>query len=257
MTSSDMHIHLFAGTLPISYRDEGAGRPYLVLHGGAGPLSVWMLASALKENHRVITPTHPGFAGQPRPDWFHRPADLVLAYLALLEQLDLRDVVIIGNSFGGWLAVEMALRRSERIAGVVLLNAVGVDTGSPDKSIVDPMKLSPAEVAAKAFHDPGRYALTPTTPEAAAMMQANQKTLRIYAGEPFMHDPTLYERLAGMPVPSQFIWGASDQIVDVAYGRRFAEKMPQSSFVIVQNAGHFPHIEQLEHVAALIDHSWS
>jgi pimeloyl-ACP methyl ester carboxylesterase len=253
MTSSDMHTDLFAGTLPLSYQDEGAGRPYLVLHGGAGPQSVRVLASALKDTHRVITPTHPGFAGQPRPDWCCRPGDLVLAYLALLEQLDLRDVIVIGNSFGGWLAVEMALRRSERIAGVSLLNAVGI-AASAHKPIVDPMKLAPAEVAAKAFHDPARYALTPATPEAAAMMAANQKTLRIYAGEPFMHDPTLYERLPEMPVPSQCIWGASDQIVDVDYGRRFAEKMPQSSFVIVQNAGHFPHIEQLEHVAALIDH---
>lgn len=256
MSSSEVQTSLFAGTLPVSYHDEGAGRSYLVLHGGAGPLSVRGLASALSATHRVITPTHPGFAGQARPDWFCRPADLVLAYLALLERLDLRDVVVIGNSFGGWLAVEMALRCSERITGVALLNAAGIDTGSPDKHIVDPMKLSPAEVASKAFHDPGRYALTPTTPEAAAAMAANQKTLRVYAGEPFMHDPGLYERLAGMPVPSQVIWGISDRIVDVEYGRRFAEKMPQSSFVVVPDAGHFPHIEQLEQVAGLIANVW-
>lgn len=256
MAALEVQTSVFAGTLPIAYRDEGVGRPYLMLHGGAGPLSIQGLATKLKETHRVVTPTHPGFAGHARPDWFCRPADLVLAYLALVEQLDLRNVVVIGNSFGGWLAVEMALRCSERITGVSLLNPVGIDTGSSDKHILDPMKLPPAEIAAKAFHDPARYALTPTTPEAAAMMAANQKTLRLYAGEPFMHDPTLYARLTGMPVPSQLIWGISDQIVDVEYGRRFAEKMPQSRFVMVPEAGHFPHIEQLDHVTALINDFW-
>ncbi|WP_437625690.1 alpha/beta fold hydrolase [Sorangium sp. So ce1151] len=65
----------------------------------------------------------------------------MLTYLALLDMLDVSDVVLVGNSFGGWLAAEMALRRSRRVASVALLNAVGIDTGSPARTIVDPMTV--------------------------------------------------------------------------------------------------------------------
>lgn len=247
------HRLLLAETLELSFSDNGAGRPYLLLHGGAGPQSMNGLGAALQKSNRSIVPIHPGFAGKPRPEWFTRISDLALAYLALLERLELQNVVIVGNSVGGWIAADMALRHSPRIAGIVLLNACGIDTGSPTKHIVDPMKLAPAERAALAFHDPARYAIVPTTPEALAEMAANQSTLRIYAGEPFMHDPSLHARLSRMPVPSLVIWGESDGIVDIAYGQRFAAAMPNSRFNIVPQAGHFPQIEQLDKVVEWIE----
>jgi pimeloyl-ACP methyl ester carboxylesterase len=247
------NLLLFAETLELSFSDNGAGRPYLLLHGGAGPQSLNGLAAALQKSHRSIVPIHPGFAGKARPDWFGRISDLALAYLTLLERLDLQDVIIVGNSVGGWITAEMALRNSPRVAGIVLLNACGIDTGSPSKHIVDPMKLAPAERAALTFHDAARYAIAPTTPEALAQMTENQNTLRVYAGEPFMHDPSLHARLSRMRVPSHVIWGESDGIVDIAYGQRFAAAMPHSRFDIVSQAGHFPHIEQLDKVVGLID----
>src|SRR5690349_8051245 len=101
---SKKSVKLFAETLEIHFAYGGTGRPYVILHGGAGPGSVATLADALTESGSVITPTHPGFDGQPRPEWFSTVDELALAYLALLDQLDLRDVVIVGNSVGGWIA---------------------------------------------------------------------------------------------------------------------------------------------------------
>jgi pimeloyl-ACP methyl ester carboxylesterase len=253
MEQASEHVNLFAETLPLAYRDIGQGRPYLILHGGAGPNSVGGLAGALAANSRTIVPTHPGFAGEPRPDWLSTVPDLAQAYLGLLERLDLRDVIVIGNSIGGWIAAEMALRKSLRVAGIVLLNPVGIDTGSPDKQIVDPLNVSPAERAKLAFHDPARYAIIPAGPEAAAAMAANQQTLRVYAGAPFMHDPGLRARLNDMVSPALVIWGESDGIVDVDYGRQFAASMPGCRFALLPEAGHFPHIEQLDKVVGLID----
>jgi len=236
----------------LAVTDQGQGQTYLVLHGGAGPLSVAGLTAALSNHARAVTPIHPGFASQPRPQWFHRVSDIALAYVALLEKLDLHNVIVIGNSIGGWIAAEMALRKSPRVAGIMLLNAAGIDTGSPDRKIVDPMAISPAERTALAFHDPVRYGIAPTTPEALAAMQANQQTLRVYAGEPFMHDPTLRARLADIDVPAMVVWGESDRIVDTDYGRLFAHSIPGATFEGVKEAGHFPHIEQLQKVLELI-----
>lgn len=238
---------LFSGTLPIAFTERGRGdTTYVLLHGGAGPRSMLALAESLPG--RVIVPTHPGFDGTARPSWLARPADLVLAYLALLDALAADRVVVVGNSFGGWLAAELGLRGSPRIAKVALLNAVGIASG--DRPIVDPGKLPPAERAAFAFHDPARFASTLVTPEAAPHLAANQEALRVYAGSPFMHDPTLAGRLAALAVPALVLWGESDRIVDVAYGQRFAASMPGARFEVVPAAGHFPHIEQRELVAA-------
>jgi pimeloyl-ACP methyl ester carboxylesterase len=251
MNQQVKHVQLFGETLSLAVTDQGQGQTYLVLHGGAGPQSVAGLTAALSSNARTITPIHPGFAAQLRPQWFHRVGDLALAYIALLEKLDLHDVIVIGNSIGGWIAAEMAVRKSPRVAGIMLLNAVGIDTGSPDKKIADPMAVSLAERAGMAFHDPARYAILPTTPEALAMMQANQQTLRVYSGEPFMYDPSLRARLADIDIPATVIWGESDRIADVDYGRLFAHSIPGASFELVNEAGHFPHIEQLEKVIEL------
>lgn len=243
-----MQISLLADRLTLTYKAQGSGRPYLLLHGGAGPQSMAGLAAALSANGHVVAPVHPGFAGTSRPDWFNRIPDLATAYLALIEALSLEDVVLVGNSIGGWIAAEMALRASPRISAMVLLNACGIEGG-----IADPMKLEPRKRAACAFHDPARYALIPDTPEAAAAMAANQQTLRVYAGEPFMHDPALRGRLSALALPSVVVWGESDRIVDLDYGRRFAQAIPDARFVPVPEAGHFPQIEQLDRVMELIE----
>jgi pimeloyl-ACP methyl ester carboxylesterase len=242
----------FSETLRLALIDQGEGRAFLILHGGAGPASVSKLADALSKTARVVVPIHPGFNGEPRPDRFTRVDDLALAYLALIERLNLSNLVLVGNSVGGWIAAEMALRKSPRLAGIVLLNAVGIDTGSADLAIVDPMKLAPEERLALSFHDPKRFAIAPSGPDAAAVMADNQRALRVYAGAPFMHDPSLRSRLAQMPIPAMVAWGESDRIVEVDYGRLYAASMPSASFVVVPEAGHFPQIEQLDEVIRLI-----
>jgi pimeloyl-ACP methyl ester carboxylesterase len=252
MSARKQEVELFSETLRLSFTDQGEGRPFLLLHGGAGPASMSGLGGVLSKNARALIPTHPGFNGQPRPDSFARIDDLVLAYLALIERLDLKNVVVVGNSVGGWIAAELALRKSPRIVGIVLLNAVGIDTGDTGSSIVDPMKLEPAERAAMSFHAPDRFAIVPSGPEAAAAMANNQRTLRVYAGEPFMHEPTLRSRLAQISVPALIAWGESDRIVDVNYGRLYASSIPGARFELISEAAHFPQIERLDEVVRLI-----
>ncbi|MFZ1867187.1 MAG: alpha/beta fold hydrolase [Steroidobacteraceae bacterium] len=153
---------------------------------------------------------------------------------------------------GGWLAAELALRHSPRIRSIVLIDACGIDPGPGNAAIVNPMSVPPAERGALAFHDPRRFASAPQTPEALAAMTANQNATMTYAGEPFMHDPGLKERLAQIRIPTLFLWGANDRIVTPAYGRRFANSIPHARFELVDDAGHFPQIEQLAAVLALV-----
>lgn len=243
---------LFADALPIAWYEMGSGRPTLLLHGGAGPGSMMGLATGLAaRGRRAIIPVYPGFDGEPRPSWFHRIDDLAIMALALIEWLEIGDVSLIGNSVGGWLAIETGLRRSPRIAEQVIIDAVGLDPTPEGGGIVDPATLPPALLLAHSFHDPSR-ALVPRDAAAATTMANNQRALRVYAGEPFMHDPSLRGRLSSVNIPTLVLWGESDRIVTPAYGQQFATLIPHARMQSIAAAGHFPQIEQLDDVLAAI-----
>jgi pimeloyl-ACP methyl ester carboxylesterase len=237
----------YADDLEVTVDQQGDGRPVLLLHGGGGPPSMGPLPSALSADFEVIAPVHPGFAGTPRPDWYDGIDDIALSYLQLLKHRDLRDVLVIGSSIGGWIASEMAVREHERITGTALLNAVGIKVEGIE--LADFFSLTPQELSAYAFHDPAA-APDPTQlpPQARDIQAANAATLAVYARKPYMHDPKLRRRLALVPTPVAVIWGESDQIAPEPYGRAYAASFPDSRFEPIPQAGHLPHLEQPDQV---------
>ena len=94
--------------LSITLTEAGTGRPVLILHGGGGPFTVAGIADHLAATMHTITPTHPGWNGTERPDWLVGISDLAQAYLDYLGSDDLRDVLVIGSSLGGWIAATSA-----------------------------------------------------------------------------------------------------------------------------------------------------
>jgi pimeloyl-ACP methyl ester carboxylesterase len=92
------------GPVEISLDDAGEGRPYLLLHGGGGPDTMSRFGQRFAESRsaRVIVPTHPGFAATTRPEKLDTIRRLAALYIALLDDLDLGDVTVIGiQSAGG------------------------------------------------------------------------------------------------------------------------------------------------------------
>lgn len=232
--------------------DRGAGRPVMVLHGGGGPMSVLGLATALAERARVLTPTVPGFDGTPRPDACRTIADVATRDLEVLAERDLHDVVLVGSSVGGWIATEMALQdQDRRVAGIVLVNAVGIEV--PGHPIRDISGLPLDEIADYSYADPDRFRIDPTTLPAARRetMAANAAVFADYAGDPYMHDPTLLGRLTDISVPAAVVWGEADRIVDIDYGRAYARALG-APFTVVHDAGHLPHLEQPDATLAAI-----
>ena len=202
----------------------------------------------------TITPTHPGWDGTVRPQWLTSMEELAAVYAGYLNQDDLQDVLVICSSIGGWIAAEMAARDDAgRITGLVLIDAVGVEVaGEP---IRDFFALDARGVAQYTFHDADRYYVDPATltPEQAARQQANMATMRVLAGDPYMHDPGLRDRLARLQVPALLIWGDSDRIATPAYGKAYATAFPDARFEIVHDAGHLPQLEQPGVTMSLID----
>jgi pimeloyl-ACP methyl ester carboxylesterase len=232
--------------------ESGAGRPVLLLHGGGGPFTTALLAQHLAETAHVIAPTHPGFNGTPRDESITSVRALADAYAQYLIDQDLRDVLVVGSSMGGWLAAELALgSAADRIGGIVLINAAGIAVeGHPIRDISG---MTPPELAQWSFHDPSNLKLPAPTPEGLAIAQGNAAALAALAGKPYMHDPSLLGRLGGIHTPALVIWGASDRVVDADYGRAYAAAIPGASFTLIPNAGHLPYLENAPAVFAALD----
>jgi pimeloyl-ACP methyl ester carboxylesterase len=247
--SSSRTIDLGIGLkVTIDERGDAAASPgtgVLILHGGAGARSVAGLAAALSEHAYVVTPTHPGFDGTPRVPWADSVADLADSYLDLLDALDLNAVMVIGNSIGGWVASEMALRDIHgQVKSVVLLNALGIrpDNGT---QLTDVRMIPPAAVGKLAFHNPAfRPDPAAMSEEQRAAAAANQQTLAVYAGHDFTFAPKLRRRLHRVTVPVLVAWGEEDGIASADYGRSYAASFANGHFLPIAEAGHFPHIEQ-------------
>lgn len=217
----------------VIYTERGAGRPVLLLHGGAGPRSVAGFAERLAAElpARVITPTHPGFDGTEQSVDSIR--ELAGRYLELIDGLD--GVTVIGNSIGGWIAAEMAIADTSQTSEYVLVDAVGIAVdGHP---VADFFNLTLDEVAQASYYEPEKFKIQPT-PE----MAGNRAALAVYARDG-MEDPALRDRLSAVHRPVLVVWGDSDGIADAEYGRAFAAAIETSTFVLLERTGHLPQLE--------------
>jgi pimeloyl-ACP methyl ester carboxylesterase len=228
----------------VTVDEIGTGRPFLLLHGGAGPASFLPFASRLAETRpaRALVPTSPGFNGTERPADLTGVRALAAAYVALLDELDVSDVTVVGNSIGGWLAAEIALLASPRVSAVVIVNGVGIVV--PGHPVADFFSLSLAELTELSYHDPARFRIDPAdlTDAQKAIMTTNRQAIADYAGRG-MTDPTLAPRLSSVRVPTLVLWGQSDRVVDADYGRAYAAAIPGSTYHPLPESGHLPQIE--------------
>lgn len=242
------------GSIELTYSDEGLGRVFLLLHGGAGPMSVSSFGEILERDSgaRVIAPTHPGFQGTPRPDALRDIKGLAALYVTLLEDLQLSGVTVIGNSVGGWIAAEIAILDSPRVSAVVIMDAVGIDVdGHP---VADVSTKTFPEIQSLSYFEPEKFRIDVSSLSDAqrSMMANNIATLTLYAGGPSMVDLTLRSRLGAIRVPTLVIWGDSDGIADVEYGRAYAAAVNGAEFAVMEKTGHLPQLESPGQVLSLV-----
>ncbi|WP_421758851.1 alpha/beta fold hydrolase [Devosia sp.] len=240
--------------LSISFRLQGIGRPILVLHGGGGPATVTSLADHLAQAGEVIVPTHPGWNGTARPPWLDSIDEVAMLYLRLLAQRGLKDVLVVGSSVGGWIAMQMAFRDHGGLVGrLVLIDAAGIDVA--EHPMVDFFALDPRGIAEHSYHEPEKFFVDPASlpAERVAAVRANIATLRALAGAPYMHDPKLRLRLRDIGNPALVLWGESDRVFTPGYGRALADGLRNARFALIEGAGHLPQIEQPAQTFAAID----
>jgi pimeloyl-ACP methyl ester carboxylesterase len=250
---------LNAGGIEVEVVHHGHGPPILVLHGFQNLDPGARFVRQLGRRTEVIAPSHPGFGNTPRPDGFETVYDLVHHYLSVLDVLPYDRVSLLGCSFGGWIAAELAATGCHKLDKLILVDALGIKLSDRETAdILDVFNAHPDEVKRCSWHDvnaaPDYNAMSD---EALVVRARNWDALCLYGWHPYMYNPQLKRWLRRISVPTLVLWGASDGIVTPSYGRAYGELIPGSRFALLDRAGHHPELERpdalAEHVIGFLD----
>ena len=235
----------------------GTGAPLLVLHDEMGHAG-WLRAyEQLSRTHTLHIPSHPGFDKSERLDWIMTVRDLAGWYLRALDELALGPVPVVGLSFGGWLAAEMATMCPHRFTKLVLVAPPGI---KPPAGEIFDMFLAPAQPYLEAgFLHPEQvpeyqelFGGDPTPEERERREVAREEACRL-AWRPYMHDPALPHLLEGVRLPTLIVWGREDAIVPLSAGEVYHQAIRGSRLVVLDECGHHPEIEHAERFVQLVE----
>ena len=230
---------------------RGGGAPLVLLHGFDTVHPKAPFVDLFGRHAEIFAPSSPGFGNSKRPPDFDTIYDLVRLYLALLDDLPFNKIALMGLSFGGWLAAEIAVACSHKISKLILVDPVGIKLGGPTtRDILDIFNVNPAEFRRRSWHDPAKAPdFDAMTDEELVIHARNWESLCLYAWHPLLYNPQLKHWLGRIRVPALVLWGASDGVVSPDYGRSYAGLIPGARFELIEAAGHHPEQEQPERVA--------
>ncbi len=254
-TVTDRRVAVWQKKINVNVKVAGSGPPVVFLHG-AGGLEWTEFLDTLATRHTVYAPEHPGTtAGDPDAIanldnlW-----DLVLYYYEVLDALGLRSVPIIGHSFGGMVAAELAASNPERVSKLAMICPIGLwrdDTPIPNWMIVTPasdiVKLLLYEpdgpIAKQMFGEPN----TETVIKTVWSMACTGKFVWP------IPDKGLKKRIHRIQAPTLLLWGKQDKLVSPVYAQEFASRISGAKIEFIDKAGHLPFVEHPARVAGLVE----
>jgi pimeloyl-ACP methyl ester carboxylesterase len=264
MRGPDLQQVEFRGDgIELSCYVAGRGRPLLLLHGLGGSKLSWLpLLHRLAEKHQVIVPDLPGHGESDKPAADYSPRFYARTVCGLMDLASIPRALIVGNSMGGRVALEVALGWPARVERLVVLGPAL--PGLRWRSLLSLSGMIPAQfgtlpfplrerwmrsVVRRMFAHPERLA-----PETFAL--AAQEFVRIYR-EPrarmaffssLRHIVTeaadsFWASMARIRVPALVVVGLSDRIVPPELGARLARQLPNATLHLMPEVGHVPQFE--------------
>ena len=238
---------------PVDLLRAGSGPPLLFLHG-AGAGGRWLPFQArLAERFDVLAPSHPGHGGSPAAEWIEHVSDLAFHYLDLLDGLGLGQVHLVGASFGGWIAAEIATMASARLATLTLIDPVGIKVEGWIYPFLFGMELP--QLVETLFHDPmAALALAPPdmSLDSLVLLYRQQTALARVAWNPYLYNPWLRRRLRRIATPTLLCWGAHDRLAPRVCADVWHKEIPGAELRVFERSGHVPHLEEPDAVAAAV-----
>ena len=253
-------VPVWTDGLEIHVRIAGAGPPLLFVHSAGGPrwtsFNDW-----LAESHTVYAPDLPGTTpGDPRAiDKVETFADLLLAYEELVQALGIPGAVVVGESLGGMIAVDLAAHFPQLFTKIVLLSPAGLYLEEGPPRVIELMSGPPerapeylffdstGEIAQAFFRLPDDPDLVPQIIAAAVWAQG--------CAAKFLWpipDQGLAKRLHRVTAPTLIVFGREDRVIPSFYGQEFADRIASSRLELIERCGHIPHVEAFGRTRELV-----
>jgi pimeloyl-ACP methyl ester carboxylesterase len=259
MTVQVRRLRLWADRIDTDVEIEGAGPPLVYLHGPWGLPPDRGFVTRLAQTHTVYAPRHPGTTPGD-PDAVHRLdswLDLVVYHGELFERLGLAAAVLVGHSFGGLVAAELAAALPRTVERLVLIDPVGLWRDA--EPVKNWMLLSEHARKSALFADPESVAAKQffgvPNDDAARIEKLSQFIWAQACTGKFVWpipDRGLKQRIHRIAAPTLIVWGVQDRIVAPAYAQEFARRIGSARVEMVDNAGHLAHLEQPAMVAGAV-----
>jgi pimeloyl-ACP methyl ester carboxylesterase len=234
----------------------GAGRPCLVLHGIEGHEGWGSFHAALAEKATVYAPSHPGYGHTPAPDWLTSVQHQAVFYNWFLQTAQLEDVDLVGAGVGGWIAAQMTLMCSDRLRSLTLIDPAGVRPEHDE--IFDVFVARWRDVIERGFVDAQTsleyqriYGDAPIQDYGGIREAGRTMSMRM-CFKPYMYNAALPGMLPKIDVPTLVIHGRDDRIIPLECATLYQRAIPNASLHVLDNCGHFAHLDRPEEVAAIV-----
>jgi len=247
------------------YSEQGKGPPVLLIHGFGASTFTWRhIAPELAKTHRVIAVDLKGFGQSDKPfDGRYSVYDQAELLAQLIEDKDLRNLTLVGHSFGGGVALLLALEANQRLDGritrLVLLDSIAFPQNIPvffrllDVPLVSQLgvRMVPPSVQTRlalqiAYFDDSKIDPEEVELYAAPLKTAAGKHAIIYSARQIVPEDIaeLSERYKTMELPTLILWCDHDRIVPLEVGIKLRRTLPNSTLRLVEDCGHMPQEEQ-------------
>lgn len=247
----EQKVSLWNGTLDLTVRIQGSGPPLVYLHPAGG--LVWdSVLDRLSKTFTVYAPEHPGTSNDHTAiskveTW----TELMLMYEQLLRALELDKPVLMGQSYGGMMAADLAAIFPDRVGKLIVLDPIGLWRDDAPIPLVKLVSAMPPQIPPMLFHDVNcegaRSLFTPSPdPEVnvkggAAFVWALGCTGKFFWP---IADHGLSRRLHRIAAPTLIVWGMQDALVPVLYAEEFRKGIAGARIVLIDHCGHIPQLEQ-------------
>jgi pimeloyl-ACP methyl ester carboxylesterase len=246
------NLSMREGRFSVKYYRQGSSEDLVFLHSGGGLPTFTPELLELSRRYRVTAPLLPGFGSTGEEHLHEDLRKLIFWGWDLLDELKIDRPILIGHSFGGMMAAEMAATEPGRVKKLVLIAPAGLFL--PEQPPLDFFTASPQKLVNGLFHDPNSdvakaFVTPPSDPEAATeAIVARAKALAMIGRFLWPNgDCGLNERLYRIKAPTLLLWGESDGLIPVSYADAFKKQMTGSNSVTVKKiagAGHAMFPEQ-------------
>jgi len=238
----------------INYLEAGSGPEVILLHGLGGDSSNWSFTiPALAKSFHVYVPDQVGFGESDKPLINYRVATLVDFLDGFCRKLAISKATIVGNSLGGWVALDFALGHPEKVTKLVLVDSAGYSqqrTGGAPLARDVLLRLNPStledtrKLMAVVFYNKNYSSEQVAEMGFVRHLHKNDSpTINAFIDSILRGEDMLDGKLGAVKAPTLIMWGREDALITLKAAKAFAEDIAGSQSVVLDGCGHVPQVE--------------